>query len=74
MHALHQHVGGDEHLLVGIIQHRAIIAHAFQRRGVLGLQVFSEPVDETEFSKFLYLHLLIATFNHLTEDLGHVRL
>ena len=55
VHALHQHVGGDEHLLVGIIQHRAIITHAFQRRGVLGLQVFSEPVDETELSKFLYL-------------------
>ena len=29
MHALEQHVGGYEHLFVGVMQHGAVIAHAF---------------------------------------------
>ena len=30
MHAFHQHVGSDEHFRVGVVNHGAVVAHAFQ--------------------------------------------
>lgn len=56
MNAFHEHVGGDEHLTVGVGEHGAVVAHSFQRRRLVWRLVFGETVDETELTQFFYLH------------------
>jgi hypothetical protein len=57
MYALHQHIGGDEHLAVRIVKNGAVIAHAVLRRLVLAFQAIGETVDKTELSESCYLHI-----------------
>ena len=50
MHAFHQHVGGDKHLLVGVVHHGAVVAHTHEGGGVVWLYVFCKVADKPEFS------------------------
>ena len=54
MHALHEHVGGHQHLFVAIVEDSAVIAHPIKGAGVHGFEVLSEPVDQAEFAKGTY--------------------
>ena len=56
VYAFHQQVGGDEHFLVGVGEHGAVVAYAVFRTLILDLYVFRETVDETKLTKFCYFH------------------
>ena len=56
MNALHEHVGGDKHLRVGVVHHGAIVAHAPKRGLVLELYVVGEPVYEAELTELGDFH------------------
>ena len=50
--ALHEQVGGDEHvvLLATEVEHGAVVAHALEGLCVLELNIFCEASDESEFA------------------------
>ena len=52
VYALHEHVGGDEHLALGVGEHGAVVAHAFEGAGVLRTDVLREVFDESELTEF----------------------
>ena len=51
VHALHEHVGSDEHLAVGVGENGAVVAHALLCAGVLWLDVFCQVLDESELTQ-----------------------
>ena len=53
---LHEHIGGDEHLFVGIVEHGTVIANTFDGRLILKCNTLSEPINETKFTQFFYFH------------------
>ena len=50
VHALHQHVGGDECLLAIVVENGTVIPHPIHRGGILGLEILCQSVDKSEFS------------------------
>ena len=58
--SLHEHVGGDEHFLIGVGEYSAVVAYAVFRTLILFLQVFRETVNQSELSDLGYFHLFVG--------------
>ena len=55
MYTFHQHVGSHQHLLVGIVHHRTVIAYTINSRGILVFISFGEMVYQSKLTQLSYI-------------------
>ena len=71
--ALHEHVGADQHLFVGVVHHGTVVAYAVDGGGVLRGDVVGQVSDETEFTQSRYFSSFHVVGNSWDLILGKMR-
>ena len=55
VHAFHQHVACDEHLLVGIVEHGTVVTYTVSGCRVSGFDIVGEMMDQAELTELGYV-------------------
>ena len=56
VHAFHKHVACHQRLLIGIVQHGAVVSYTIFCRLVSRLYVFCKMIYKPELTQFCYFH------------------
>ena len=60
MHTFHEEIGGDEYLLVWVMEYGAVIAYAVLCTLIFDLDIFCEMINQTKFTYFLDVHASVG--------------